>query len=75
MLYTDEYVGRLYAEKTKLTEQVEVLTRALKEAQGRIEVLETLQNGRLAGQMDGSAPKPNEFAPDGGAWGAEADHD
>lgn len=73
MIYSEEHVDRIVHEKFVLKDQVEVLTRALKDAQKYIRVLETLVKtlSDLLDESDEPAPDestPNESTPDGGIW-------
>lgn len=73
MIYSEEHVDRIVHEKFVLKDQVEVLTRALKDAQKHISALETLVKvlTEIAGDEDkdeDGEPVPNESTPDGGIW-------
>ena len=73
MLYSEDHVDRIVHEKFLLKDQVEVLTRALKDAQSRNRALETLVKAlsNIVADDDGDEygePDPNESTPDGGIW-------
>ena len=76
MLYSEEHVDRIVHEKFLLKDQVEVLTRALNDAQKYNKALETLvkvltdllDERDASDEPDPAESTPNESTPDGGIW-------
>lgn len=71
MLYSEDHVDRIVHEKFLLKDQVEVLTRALKDAQRHIRALETfikVMSDTFEDDACDGEPDPNESTPDGGIW-------